>query len=99
MRGGIVARMRMWGIWAGILLIFLLRVGMRTGVVGVRIMEVEIIMVDIMVVDIMVVDIMEASSESGEMAAAVVVEEEMAVDAEEVVETVAVEEEEGVAEY
>jgi hypothetical protein len=86
--------MRMWGIWAGILLIFLLRVGMRTGVVGVRIMEVEIIMVDIMVVDIM-----EASSESGEMAAAVVVEEEMAVDAEEVVETVAVEEEEGVAEY
>ena len=86
MRGGIVARMRMWGIWAGILLIFLLRVGMRTGVVGVRIMEVEIIMVDIMVVDIMVVDIMEASSESGEMAAAVVVEEEMAVDAEEVVE-------------
>jgi hypothetical protein len=52
-----------------------------------------------MVVDIMVVDIMEASSESGEMAAAVVVEEEMAVDAEEVVETVAVEEEEGVAEY
>ena len=94
MRGGIVARMRMWGIWAGILLIFLLRVGMRTGVVGVRIMEVEIIMVDIMVVDIM-----EASSESGEMAAAVVVEEEMAVDAEEVVETVAVEEEEGVAEY
>ena len=93
MRGGIVARMRMWGIWAGILLIFLLRVGMRTGVVGVRIMEVEIIMVDIMVVDIM-----EASSESGEMAA-VVVEEEMAVDAEEVVETVAVEEEEGVAEY
>lgn len=94
-----MARMRMWGIWAGILLIFLLRVGMRTGVVGVRIMEVEIIMVDIMVVDIMVVDIMEASSESGEMAAAVVVEEEMAVDAEEVVETVAVEEEEGVAEY
>ena len=93
-----MARMRMWGIWAGILLIFLLRVGMRTGVVGVRIMEVEIIMVDIMVVDIMVVDIMEASSESGEMAA-VVVEEEMAVDAEEVVETVAVEEEEGVAEY
>ena len=89
-----MARMRMWGIWAGILLIFLLRVGMRTGVVGVRIMEVEIIMVDIMVVDIM-----EASSESGEMAAAVVVEEEMAVDAEEVVETVAVEEEEGVAEY
>ena len=83
MRGGIVARMRMWGIWAGILLIFLLRVGMGTGVVGVR---------------IMVVDIMEASSESGEMAA-VVVEEEMAVDAEEVVETVAVEEEEGVAEY
>ena len=94
-----MARMRMWGIWAGILLIFLLRVGMRTGVVGVRIMEVEIIMVDIMVVDIMVVDIMEASSESGEMAAAVVVEEEMAVDAEEGVETVAVEEEEGVAEY
>ena len=89
-----MARMRMWGIWAGILLIFLLRVGMRTGVVGVRIMEVEIIMVDIMVVDIM-----EASSESGEMAAAMVVEEEMAVDAEEVVETVAVEEEEGVAEY
>ena len=79
-----MARMRMWGIWAGILLIFLLRVGMGTGVVGVR---------------IMVVDIMEASSESGEMAAAVVVEEEMAVDAEEVVETVAVEEEEGVAEY
>ena len=69
-----------------------MKLDMQTGVVGLHIMEVEVIMVDITVVD------MEVSSELGEMAAAVVVEGGMAVDAEEEVETVAVEEEEGVAE-
>ena len=83
--------MRMLEIWAATLPI-LLKLDMQTGVVGLHIMEVEVIMVDITVVD------MEVSSELGEMAAAVVVEGGMAVDAEEEVETVAVEEEEGVAE-
>ena len=83
--------MRMLETWAATLPI-LLKLDMQTGVVGLHIMEVEVIMVDITVVD------MEVSSELGEMAAAVVVEGGMAVDAEEEVETVAVEEEEGVAE-